>query len=247
MDLIRPDWPAQSWIRAYSSTRDGGYSQGVYDGLNLGGHVGDEPVLVAKNRAVLSDELALPGEPLWLEQVHGCELVETTSAVSGCAADGAIARAPGQVCVVMTADCLPVLLCDREGTLVAAVHAGWRGLIAGVIDRAVATMGVEPDQILAWFGPAIGPNAFEVGPEVRDQFLGVDPGDQLAFRPSGDKWLADLYALARRRLMRMGITQVFGGEYCTYSDPLRFYSYRRDGRTGRMASIIWIEHSSMSL
>ncbi len=175
MDLIRPDWPAPPWVRAYCTTRDGGVSSGAYASLNLGDHVGDDPEQVARNRAILADRLALPAEPLWLKQVHGCDLAEAGSAQSGCAADAAVARAPGQVCAVMTADCLPLLLCDQDGRTAAAVHAGWRGLAAGVIEGAVQGLGVEPHRILAWLGPAIGPDAFEVGAEVRETFLADDP------------------------------------------------------------------------
>ena len=243
MELISADWPAPSWVCAYFTTRDGGVSRGAYASLNLGDHVGDDPGRVARNRAILAHRLSLPAEPLWLKQVHGCDLAEVGSALPGCTADAAVARAPGQVCAVMTADCLPLLLCDQDGRRAAAVHAGWRGLAAGVIERAVRGLGVEPDRILAWLGPAIGPDAFEVGPEVRETFLAEDPGSKPAFRPHGkSKWLADLYALARQRLARAGVSRVFGGGYCTYSDPRRFFSFRRDGVTGRMAALIWLEH-----
>ena len=242
MQLIRPDWPAPPQVRACSTTRAGGLSEGPFHSLNLGDHVGDDPERVALNRARLRDRLDLPAEPLWLRQVHGCEVARASEAVAGCAADAAVARGPGQVCAVMTADCLPVLLCELGGRAVAAVHAGWRGLAAGVVEEAVAALGTGPDQVLAWLGPAIGPDAFEVGPEVRDRFLVSDRGASVAFRPaSGDRWLADLYTLARRRLEAVGVRAVFGGGYCTYSQPDRFFSYRRDGSTGRMASLIWLD------
>ena len=241
MELIRPDWPAPAWVQACCTTRSGGVSGGAFASLNLGDHVGDDPNCVARNRARLRDRLGLPAEPLWLRQVHGCEVAESDVAPSGCVADASVARSPGQVCAVMTADCLPLLLCDGSGQAVAAVHAGWRGLAAGVMERAVGALGVDPGQILAWLGPAIGPDAFEVGGEVRDQFLAVDPGAGQAFRAgAAGRWLADLYTLARRRLEQVGVREVFGGGYCTYSDPGRFFSYRRDGVTGRMAGLIWL-------
>lgn len=226
---------------AYSTTRLGGVSAGPFASLNLGDHVGDDPGSVVLNRFRVRKGLGLPGEPLWLRQVHGCEVAEAGAAPVPCAADAAVARLPGQVCAVMTADCLPVLLCDRLGQAVAAVHAGWRGLAAGVLERAVSAMGVDSDQVLAWLGPAIGPDSFEVGPEVRDRFLDSDPGAGEAFcAGSRGRWLADLYTLARLRLERAGVTAVFGGGHCTYSDPKRFFSFRRDGVTGRMASLIWL-------
>jgi polyphenol oxidase len=247
LDLIRPDWPAPAGVLAWSTTRVGGESAGPYASLNLGDHVGDDPERVRRNRDRLRQRLNLPAEPLWLRQVHGCAVAEAGAAPEGCAADAAVARAPRHVCAVLTADCLPVLLCDRAGSVVAAVHAGWRGLAAGVLEQAIAALGVEPPQVLAWLGPAIGPDAFEIGPEVRELFLGADPDAEDAFRSgSGDRWLADLYTLARRRLNRVGVTGVFGGEHCTYSEPIRFFSYRRDDVTGRMASLIWLAPNELS-
>lgn len=241
MELIRPDWPAPARVQACCTTRSGGVSGGPFASLNLGDHVGDDPNCVARNRARLRDRLGLPAEPLWLRQLHGCEVAESDVAPSGCVADASVARSPGQVCAVMTADCLPLLLCDRNGQAVAAVHAGWRGLAAGVMERAVGALGVDPGQILAWLGPAIGPDAFEVGGEVRDQFLAADPGAGQAFRAGvAGRWLANLYTLARRHLEQVGVREVYGGGYCTYSDPGRFFSYRRDGVTGRMAGLIWL-------
>lgn len=241
MDLIRPDWPAPARVRAWSTTRSGGESAGPFASLNLGDHVGDDPDSVARNRVRVLDRLGLPAEPLWLRQVHGCEVAEAGADPRGCTADAAVARAPGQVCAVLTADCLPLLLCDRAGLSVAAVHAGWRGLAAGVVEQAVGALGADPGQVLAWLGPAIGPDAFEVGVEVRDLFLAADPGASEAFRPgAGGRWLADLGVLAVRRLGRIGVRAVSGGGLCTYSDPRRFFSYRRDGVTGRMASLIWL-------
>lgn len=216
-------------------------SRGPYASLNLADHVGDDPVRVARNRALLCERLALPGEPLWLRQVHGCEVARGGVDQNGCEADAAVALVPGVVCAVLTADCLPLLLCDRAGTRAAAVHAGWRGLAAGVIEAAVARMQAAPADLLAWLGPAIGPDAFEVGAEVRTAFLARDPAAGAAFRPSpGGRWLADLYLLARHRLAAAGVGRISGGGLCTYTDARRFYSYRREGVTGRMASLIWI-------
>jgi YfiH family protein len=227
-------------VRGVSTTRRGGVSTGPYADWNLGDHVGDDPGAVARNRALLRERLALPREPRWLRQVHGCAVAE--GAAGECEADAAVARAPGEVCAVLTADCLPLLLCDRAGTRVGAVHAGWRGLAAGVIEAAVRRLDVPPGELLCWLGPAIGPDAFEVGPEVRERFLaGLGPGAADACRPAAGRWLADLYALARQRLAGLGVTRVWGGDLCTYADPGRFFSYRRDGVTGRMATLVWIE------
>jgi YfiH family protein len=219
--------------------RTGGVSGGAYASLNLGDHVGDDPAAVATNRRRLREALALPAEPLWLEQVHGTD-VAGFGGPGRPRADAAVALQPGQVCAVMVADCLPVLLADRSGTCVAATHAGWRGLAAGVLEAAVAALPADASQLVAWLGPAIGPDAFEVGPEVRKAFLAVDEAADEAFRPGiGDRWLADVYRLARQRLARAGVTDVHGGGLCTVSDPARFFSYRRDGATGRMAALVW--------
>jgi YfiH family protein len=228
-------------VHACSTTRGGGVSTGVYGSLNLGDHVGDAPGRVARNRALLRTALALPAEPQWLNQVHGCTVVQTGGLVTtGPDADAAITCRPGSVCAVLTADCLPLLICDRQGRRVAAVHAGWRGMAAGVIEATLGALGAPFGDFMAWLGPAIGPAAFEVGPEVRAAFLAADPEVASAFQAGPDgKWFADLFALARHRLARAGVTQVYGGTACTYSDPERFFSYRRDGVTGRMASLIW--------
>jgi YfiH family protein len=244
MERIEPDWPAPAPVRALCTTRSGGVSTGRFASLNLADHVGDEPSSVAYNRALLCESLGLPAEPRWLRQVHGCSVADASLAPRECQADAAIASRPGEVCAVMTADCLPLLLCDgEEGTRVAAVHAGWRGLVEGIIEAVVARLAVPPADILCWLGPAIGPRAFEVGSEVRARFL--EQGDEStgsAFRPvQGGKWLADLYALATERLEGCGVFRIWGGGMCTYSEPDRFFSYRRDGITGRMASLIWID------
>lgn len=242
-DFIVPDWPVPDRVKAIVTTRKGGVSGGAYDSFNLASHVGDDPGGVAANRAAL--RAILPGEPFWLEQVHGTAVVmpETGSGEPAPpAADASCSRQPGAVCVVMTADCLPVLFCDDAGSVVAAAHAGWRGLCAGVLERTVDAMGVAPERLHAWLGPAIGPEAFEVGDEVRTAFLREDAGAAAAFTVGKEqgKWLADLYLLARLRLARAGVVRVFGGGFCTYADAERFYSYRRDRVTGRMASLIWL-------
>lgn len=240
MEILRPQWPAPPQVHACCTTRSGGMSRGPYASLNLGAHVGDDPEAVAANRRLLAEVLALPAAPRWLNQVHSTTAVDATG--SECTADAAFAMAPGEVCAVLTADCLPLLLCDRAGTRVAAVHAGWRGLAEGVIESALEALALPGAALLAWLGPAIGPGAFEVGDEVREAFLHHDPWAASAFRPAARPgyWLADLYTLARQRLARCGVAQVYGGEHCTYSEPERFYSYRRDGVSGRMASLIWL-------
>lgn len=258
-DWIVPDWPASPAVRALMTTRAGGVSRAPYDSFNTATHVGDDPAAVAGNRRRL--RALLPAEPLWLDQVHGAAVAEhPPSPLGGGAggegdaprqvicADASVARAPGQVCVVQTADCLPVLFRDDAGTVVAAAHAGWRGLAGGVLEAAVAALGVSPERILAWLGPAIGPAAFEVGDEVREAFVSRHPLAAVAFRPAlpgtldeaPRKWLADIYALARIRLAAVGVERVYGGGLCTFTDRARFYSYRRDGATGRMASLIWL-------
>jgi purine-nucleoside/S-methyl-5'-thioadenosine phosphorylase / adenosine deaminase len=243
---IEPEWPAPDNVYALSTTRRGGCSEAPFDSLNLGDHVGDDARAVARNRAILSS--ALPTNPgiHWLSQVHGTAVVEAGQAGPMPAADAQWSRSPGAVCTVMTADCLPVLLCSLDGDVVAAAHAGWRGLMAGVLENTVAAMASRPERLLAWLGPAIGPAAFEVGAEVRDAFLAsAGPADQAdvrgCFVPVENRpghYLADLYTLARVRLAQSGVTRVFGGGYCTASDSDRFFSYRRDGQTGRMASLI---------
>jgi len=243
MEFIHPNWPAPSNVKALQTTRNGGLSLDAFASLNMGMHVGDDPIVVAKNRQLLS--AYLPSEPVWVNQVHGINVID--AAASSCLqnADASYTNKPNVVCVTMTADCLPVLLCDQKGKVVAAVHAGWRGLCDGVIEAAVAKMQVPVNEILAWLGPAIGPNAFEVGDEVRSQFMARDAQAELAFVARSDKWLCNLYLIAQQRLQRMGVTQIYGAgideDFCTYSDEARFFSYRRDNVTGRMASLIWLE------
>lgn len=243
MNWIEPDWPAPATVRALSTTRDGGVSEGVFHGLNLGAHVGDEIARVEANRALLQQAAGVPGRLNWLNQVHGTAVHSVSNECDGVPeADAACAHEAGLACIVMTADCLPVLLCDKAGTRVAAAHAGWRGLQGGVLEASIQAMACKPDEILAWLGPAIGPTAFEVGGEVRDAFMAEQAEAMAAFTPSTNegKWLADIYQLARLRLARAGVSAVYGGEHCTFSDNEQFYSYRRDGQTGRMASLIWL-------
>jgi hypothetical protein len=241
---IVPDWPAPRGVRALVTTRAGGVSRGAHAGLNLGLRSGDAVEDVTRNRAEL--RRWLPAEPLWLRQVHGTTVVEADGAQDSPEADAAVARRPGTVCAALTADCLPLLICDEAGTVVAAAHAGWRGLCSGVIEETLRIMDRPPESLLAYLGPAIGPLAYEVGAELREAFIAADPGGDAqagaAFTPGRPgKFYADLYALARRRLAHRGVHRVYGGGYCTYTERERFYSYRRDGATGRMASLIWIE------
>jgi polyphenol oxidase len=237
-DWIIPDWPAPAHVRACMTTRAGGVSQGPWAGLNLGLRCDDDPGAVAKNRAQL--ERYLPQSPKWLAQVHGNTVVDADTLVEVPQADASVARQPGTVCAIQVADCLPVLFTDRAGSCIAAAHAGWRGLAGGVISNTVARMGVAPEDLLAWIGPGIGPSAFEVGDDVLQAFCTGHPENRAAFRPlHAGKWLCDLPALARNALRRCGVGQVYGGRWCTFSDPQRFYSYRRDRITGRMAAVIW--------
>jgi YfiH family protein len=238
-DWIIPDWPAPANVRALCTTRNGGVGSAPYASFNLGDHVGDDPQIVAHNRARLREHL--PAEPLWLKQVHTITFADADSATGTPEADASVARLPNKVCAVLTADCLPLLLCDRQGTVVAAAHAGWRGLAAGVIEATVAAMNAGPASLIAWLGPAIGTGAFEVGDEVREIFRAHDAAAANAFVAHGNgKWLADIYRLARLRLAHSGVTQAYGGNLCTFRDSERFFSYRRDKTTGRMASLIWL-------
>jgi len=242
-------WPAPSHIRALTTLRTGGFSLRDYQSLNVASHVGDEEKAVLANRQILKDKAGLPTEPYWLKQVHGVRVIEAKSFALNPPpeADASVAFAPGQVCAVMTADCLPLLITDKGGSRVAAIHAGWRGLAAGIIENTVQSLiarpGDLPEDLLVWLGPAIGPKQFEVGPEVYNIFVDADPDASFAFQAKAEqgRWLADIYHLASLRLKKLGITQIYGGDYCTYSDSKRFYSYRRDKTTGRMASMIWID------
>ena len=239
-DWIVPDWPAPEQVSTLVTTRAGGVSRAPYAGLNLGGHVGDDPASVAQNRAIL--RAALPAEPVWLTQVHGIAVLDADGGNVSTEADASVTRRAGQVCAVLTADCLPVLFCSRDGSVVAAAHAGWRGLAGGMLEATVAAMQVPAESVMAWLGPAIGAQAFEVGGEVREAFVAMQPQASAAFVAlRRGKWLADIYALARLRLQRSGVNHIYGDGACTYSEAARFYSYRRDGPTGRMASLIWLQ------
>lgn len=240
LNLIVPNWPAPSWVQAGSTTRSGGVSDGVFASLNLGDHVGDHPDAVAENRALLKKIANLPAEPAWLQQVHGTTILQLSEwQGEPVAADASLSQQIGEVCLVMTADCLPVLFCCPETRQVAAAHAGWRGLCDGILEKTLAHFR-NPSSVMVWLGPCIGPSAFEVGEEVRQQFLANNSGAEAAFVRSANpnKWLANLTELARQRLQHAGAQAIFGGDFCTFSDKERFFSYRRDGQTGRMATYI---------
>jgi len=240
-DWIEPDWPAPACVHAVTTTRQGGVSRGAFSSMNPADHVGDDVEAVAANRARLQQLLALPVRPAWLQQVHGTTVVDAAAASGTPQADAAYACRPGVVCAVLTADCLPLLLCDRDAKCVAAAHAGWRGLAAGVIEQAVHALPRPGAALLAWLGPAISPVVYRVGNEVRDTFMAHDRRAAAAFSVLEDgSWHADLYRLARQRLEDCGVTAVYGGGRCSYGEPERFFSYRRDGTCGRMASLIWL-------
>jgi YfiH family protein len=242
LDLIVPDWPWPERVRALSTTRAGGFSSSPWSSFNLGGHVGDQPVQVDGNRRMLANCAGIPVSSFsFMDQVHGTFIAELPQE-SSVEADGCVTSQPRTPCLVMAADCLPVLFCNRAGTRVAAAHAGWRGLCRGVLEQAVARFD-DPAEVMAWLGPAIGPKHFEVGPEVRDAFIEQAPEAQKAFTPSSKSghFMADLYLLARQRLASAGVPDTYGGHWCTFSESDRFFSYRRDGKTGRMASLIFID------
>jgi len=243
--FLVPDWPAPSGVRAAITLRTGGVSAGPYASFNLGEHVGDDARRVAENRARLQQRLGLPGAPVWLTQVHGTRVVDGHGTEQGPPeADGAVTSQCGVVLAVLTADCLPVLACRRDGQRIGVFHAGWRGLLAGILEAGMAAMEASPDEVLIYLGPAIGPARFEVGAELREAFAAHDPAAQDCFRPGRDgRWLADIYALARQRLGRAGVpaAAISGGGCCTVTETERFFSYRRDGRCGRMATVIWRE------
>jgi YfiH family protein len=246
-EWITPDWPAPPQVKAAATLRTGGVSEGAFASLNLGTHVGDDPAAVAQNRGMLKSALGLSVEPTWLNQVHGINVVAagaTSETLVPPTADAAFAIGAGAVCVVMTADCLPVLFCDRAGTRVAAAHAGWRGLAGGVLGATIKALKTDPSQLMAWLGPAIEQDAFEVGEEVREQFIKLGPENAAAFRRNvHDRWQADLYQLACNELARLGIPSVHGGGFECFADSKRFFSYRRENRTGRMATFVWLDGS----
>lgn len=248
-DWLVPRWPAAAHVRAFVTTRNGGVSRAPYASLNLGlggadATARDDPASVAENRRRVARHL--PAPPCWLRQVHGREVATLSRApVAAPVADAAVTRARGVPLAVLVADCLPILLADRAGRAIGIAHAGWRGLAAGVLEATVAALACAAQDVVAWLGPAIGPDAFEVGRDVLDAFVAPDPRSAASFRPlRTGKWLADLPALARRRLRACGVTDVHGGAWCTVRETQRFYSYRRDGETGRMAGFIWLDHGA---
>jgi YfiH family protein len=245
-EWIFPDWPAPRGVRSLITTRSGGVSRGPFASMNLGDHVGDDASACSENRARL--RAILPADPLWLRQVHGTHVVEAPSWSPDVGmetkpqADGAVSRTQGAVIGVLTADCLPVLFCDADASVVGVAHAGWRGLASGILEATIAKMGADPGRLMAYLGPGIGVEVYEVGEDVRDAFVRSDPGAVQAFMPhTPGKFFADLYLLARQRLRKTGIMSVHGGQFCTFAENDRFFSYRRDGPTGRMASLVWIE------
>jgi YfiH family protein len=252
LQFITPRWPAPQGVRAAFTLRMGGVSVGPYDSLNLGAGIGDSVDAVEENRRRVRTKLRLPDEPVWLEQVHGVEVVEighdgALAAVgdghgSPPKADSSVTRVAGRVCAIRVADCMPVLFAARDGSAVGAAHCGWRGLAAGVLEATIRRIGIPASELIAWMGPAIGPDHFEVGDDVRTGFLARDEDTYTAFVANArGRWQCDLYALARRNLAALGIEEIFGGGWCTFSEADRFFSYRRDGQCGRMAALIWRE------
>ncbi|GAB1438459.1 purine nucleoside phosphorylase YfiH [Providencia sp.] len=241
--LIFPDWPQPKNIASCSTTRAGGVSLPPFNSLNLGDHVGDNPNAVSENRQYLEKLAQLPQQPVWLEQVHGTHVLHLDgNEVINKQADAVYTNQIGQVCAIMTADCLPVLFCNKAGTEVAAAHAGWRGLCHGVLENTINQFISTPNEIMAWLGPAIGAEKFEVGEDVKDAFVNQSPDLASAFLSYKNKYLADIYLLARKKLQAVGISSIYGGDFCTVADENRFFSYRREGKTGRMASLIWISN-----
>jgi polyphenol oxidase len=240
---ISPDWPAPKNIKACVTTREGGVSEPPYHFFNLGFHVRDDANAVATHRKQLREALLLKNEPQWLQQVHGNCVVEADLSGRVPEADGCFSTQKDLPCAVLTADCLPVLFCNEAGDWVAATHGGWRGLVGGILGETVNAFYGKPSQLMAWMGPAISIKHFEVGVDVRDAVLNLNPTWIDVFQKSDEpnKWYADLYLLARHQLLELGVERVFGGEYCTYSQSDKFYSYRRDGVTGRQASLVWIK------
>lgn len=240
--FITPNWPAPSNVQTLQTTRIGGHSLAPYNSFNLGAHVNDNTEHVALNRAQLNKHT--PNEPLWLAQTHSNIALAADHITNTPEADASFSHVPKQVCVIMTADCLPLLLCDQSGTCVAAIHAGWKGLAAGIIENTIQKMNCSPSELLCWLGPAIGPNSFEVGNEVYQQFTNHHTDAKKAFKlaQKTGKWLANLYLLAQQRLIMCGVTppHIFGGEYDTMQQNELFFSYRREQKTGRMASLIWL-------
>ncbi len=240
--FINAEWPAPDCVKACTTTRIGGESELPYDSFNLGEHVGDQPTHLTANRDILKKNLRLTDDPIWIKQTHSAIALEATSAHRYQNADASFSATPNTACVVLTADCLPLLICNKKGTHIAAIHAGWRGLANGIIGNTLQQLSQPTHELLVWLGPAISAKNYEVGHEVREQFLQAMPSAESAFTPSpNQRWLADLYELARIQLHQLGVQAIYGGNHCTFAEKNLFYSYRRDGeKTGRMASIIWI-------
>ncbi|OED41266.1 multi-copper polyphenol oxidoreductase [Endozoicomonas sp. (ex Bugula neritina AB1)] len=240
------DWPAPANIKAFTTTCIGGFSTGAFSGFNMGLYSGDDQKVVQQNRQQLMDDWGLAGKPQWLKQIHGVDVVHSRLNGQEQEADACFSTEAGVASAVLTADCLPVLFCNQKGTVVGAAHAGWKGMVSGVLEATVRAMQVPATEIMAWMGPAIGPDNFEVGPEVREQFLNILPEAEQAFKPGvRDRWFGNLYLLARLRLQKLGITGIYGGDFCTIDQSDKFFSYRRDGKqSGRMASVIWMESTS---
>ena len=242
LGIIRPDWPARPAVNAVVTERAGGHSRGAFAGLNLGTHVGDRADAVAANRGALATELALPAAPFWLAQVHGRAVVDLDLEPGAVPeADGAVTSQADRVCAVLTADCLPVLFATANGTRVGVAHAGWRGLANGILPAAVLALGCDPSELIVWLGPAISAEAYEVGDDVRTEFLAANAAAERYFSPNErGRWQADLYGLARQALNGCGVTEIYGGDFCTFGSPERFFSHRREAPCGRMATLIWI-------
>lgn len=245
--MITANWPAPKNIKAFTTTRDGGVSKTPFSSNNLGDHVGDSPVDVKINRNLLTQKL--PTSPLWLNQTHSNDIYHISNPSKANLVENDLINADASyttlnqvVCCVMTADCLPILVTNKKGNAVAAIHAGWRGVASGIIENSIAAFNDNPEDLIIWLGPAIGPTAFEVGHDVFNHFIALDASFSKSFKPFGNKYLANIYKLAIIKLNKLGITNISGGEYCTYDNDLLFYSYRREGQTGRMASVIWIEN-----
>lgn len=240
--FIQPDWPAPKNVKAYTTLRSGGVSQAPFHHFNLAEHVGDQPQDVRTNRQLLKTTLQLPNEPIWIQQTHSAIAIKALPENREKEADASFTDEANQISAILTADCLPILLCNKKGTYVASIHAGWRGLLKGIIEETLNVSKAPSDELLAWLGPAISAKNYEVSDEVRIPFIGNDPEMEVAFTPSPNgRWLANLYTLARLKLQKQGITAIYGGQFCTFTDAKRFYSYRRDGnKTGRMATLIWM-------
>lgn len=244
MQVINPNWSVPKNIHAFTTTREGGVSLEPYFSFNLGDHVGDDKSAVKTNRTLLVEKFSLPQKPIFLTQTHSTRVLQLPYSGQNLEVDAVYTNVPNQVCVVMTADCLPVLFTTTSGNEVAAAHAGWRGLCDGVLEETVKYFQAKPEDIIAWFGPAIGPKAFQVGIDVVEKFVVVDEKAKLAFQPDAieeGKYLSNLYQIATQRLNNLGITQIYGGNHCTFNEKEKFFSYRRDNQTGRMASVIWFE------